>query len=72
MFVRIQIAPNMNIINQLKALGTMTTIAEKNCECGFPMIELVACRSCGNMMLEGENTQGKITQKATKGYEAFK
>ena len=37
----------------------------------FPMIELVACRSCGNMMLEGENAQGKITQKATKGYEAF-
>jgi hypothetical protein len=35
------------------------------------MIELVACRSCGNMMLEGENAQGKITQKATKGYEAF-
>ena len=54
-----------------KALGTMTTIAEKNCECGFPMIELVSCRSCGNMMLEGENDQGKITQKATKGYEAF-
>lgn len=54
-----------------KSLGTMTTIAEKNCECGFPMIELVACRSCGNMMLEGENVQGKITQKATKGYEAF-
>ncbi len=54
-----------------KALGTMTTIAEKNCECGHRMIELVACRSCGNMMLEGENSQGRITQKASKGFEAF-
>ncbi|MRI62727.1 DEAD/DEAH box helicase [Ornithobacterium rhinotracheale] len=54
-----------------KALGVMTTISEKKCSCGFPMLELVACRSCGNMMLEGEIDNGKITQKASKGFEPF-
>ena len=59
-----------------KALGTMYTIAGKKCSCGHPLLELVACRSCGNMMLEGEREKGvkgtdKITQKATVGYEAF-
>lgn len=59
-----------------KALGTMYTIAGKKCSCGHPLLELVACRSCGNMMLEGERSKGvkgtdKITQKATVGYEAF-
>ena len=36
------------------ALGSMTTIAGKLCKCGSPLIELVACRSCGNQLLEGE------------------
>lgn len=59
-----------------KALGTMYTIAGKECSCGYPLLELVACRSCGKMMLEGERIKGnegtdKVTQKATIGYEAF-
>lgn len=59
-----------------KALGTMYTIAGKKCSCGHPLLELIACRSCGNMMLEGERVKGtsgtdKVTQKATVGYEAF-
>ncbi|WP_292946917.1 DEAD/DEAH box helicase [Olleya sp. UBA1516] len=59
-----------------KALGTMYTIAGKKCSCGHPLLELVACRSCGNMMLEGERSKGvkgtdRVTQKATVGYEAF-
>ena len=59
-----------------KALGTMYTIAGKKCSCGHPLLELVACRSCGNMMLEGERLKGrggidKILQKASVGYEAF-
>src|SRR5680860_491856 len=59
-----------------KALGTMYTIAGKKCSCGHPLLELVACRSCGTMMLEGERVKGnngtdKVTQKATVGYEAF-
>lgn len=58
-----------------KAIGKMTTISEKNCnekECGYPLLELVACKSCGNMMIEGE-TDGtkKVRQKASVGYEAF-
>ncbi|PCJ67353.1 MAG: hypothetical protein COA58_03265 [Bacteroidetes bacterium] len=38
------------------ALGTMYTVAAKDCKCGHPLLELVACRSCGSMMLEGEQT----------------
>jgi hypothetical protein len=59
-----------------KAIGTMYTIASKQCSCGYPLLELIACRSCGNMMLEGERVKGnngsdKITQKVSLGYEAF-
>lgn len=59
-----------------KALGTMYTVAGKKCSCGHPLLELVACRSCGNMMLEGERLKGnhgtnKASQKASIGYEAF-
>lgn len=54
-----------------KALGTMYTVAGKKCSCGHPLLEVVACRSCGNMMLEAEKNREKITQKATIGYEAF-
>lgn len=59
-----------------KALGTMYTVAGKKCSCGHPLLELVACRSCGNMMMEGERIKGtsgtdKVTQKASLGYEAF-
>jgi len=54
-----------------KALGTMYTIAAKKCKCGYPLLELIACRSCGKMMLEGEFLKGKIYQKTSVGYEAF-
>ena len=59
-----------------KALGTMYTVAGKKCSCGHPLLELIACRSCGNMMIEGERVKGKggrdkITQKASVGFEAF-
>lgn len=36
-------------------IGTISTIADKVCShCHFPMMELVACRSCSNYMLQGE------------------
>ena len=59
-----------------KALGTMYTVASKNCSCGHPLLELISCRSCGNMMLEGSiektiNGKRRISQKASVGYEAF-
>ena len=43
------------------ALGTMTTIAGRICKCGWPMLELVACRSCGNQLLEGERAMNLKT-----------
>ena len=58
-----------------KFLGTMFTVAGKKCDCGHPLLELVSCRSCGHMMLEGENIKrdGKslIRQKVGVGHEAF-
>lgn len=36
------------------ALGCMTTIAATLCKCGGQLLELVACRSCGNQLLEAE------------------
>ena len=39
----------------------MTTIAGTSCKCGAPLLELAACRSCGNQLLEGE----KIIDRAT-------
>ncbi len=58
-----------------KAQGTMYTIADKKCSCGHPLLELIACRTCGNMMLEGETyisgNNKKVKQIASEGYEAF-
>jgi len=60
-----------------KAMGTMYTIAGKKCSCGHPLLELIACRSCGNMMMEGERVKGpnpkldRVRQKASLGFEAF-
>lgn len=57
------------------ALGTMYSIAGKNCGCGYPLLELVACRSCGNMMLEGEvakrNGRSFLRQIVGVGHDAF-
>jgi DEAD/DEAH box helicase domain-containing protein len=37
------------------ALGTYTTIAGTLCKkCNSPLLELVACRSCGNQLIEGD------------------
>jgi len=43
------------------ALGTMTTIAGSLCKCGSVMLELVACRSCGNQLFEGQIIHNKKT-----------
>jgi DEAD/DEAH box helicase domain-containing protein len=43
------------------ALGSMTTIAGTQCSCGSPLVELVACRSCGNHLLEGEKIIDTVT-----------
>ena len=60
-----------------KALGSYSLVTEKVCDfCNYPMLEVVACRSCGNSMLEGEkliNRQGNtyVNQSASAGLEAF-
>lgn len=61
-----------------KAIGTMFSIAAKNCDhCHHPLLELVACRSCGNMMLEGHRQEQDgsnktlISQTLSSGYNAF-
>lgn len=57
-------------------LGTSYTIANKKCKCGAPLLEMVACNSCGKNVLEGQLNKDEkgeriITQKTSKGYEAF-
>ena len=58
-------------------LGSMTTYNEKECsECGSTMLELVACRSCGNFSLKGQivsNDEGDdfITNISKIHYDDF-
>lgn len=40
--------------------GSITTITRKQCSCGFPLLELISCRSCGTYMLEGETQNEKV------------
>jgi DEAD/DEAH box helicase domain-containing protein len=62
-----------------RALGTMYTVSAKDCSCGYPLLELVACRSCGSMMLEGDRIRrtyegqptDMVVQNTTVGYDAF-
>ena len=45
-------------------IGTISTIAGRECSyCGFPLLELVACRSCGEYMLYGEQYTNSKTHK---------
>lgn len=54
-----------------KALGTMTSLSSKTCKCGYILLELAACRTCGKMMLEGERSNGKIVQVTNSSFDAF-
>lgn len=54
-----------------KALGTMTSLSSKTCKCGYVLLELGACRTCGKMMLEGERNNGKVLQITNTSFEAF-
>jgi DEAD/DEAH box helicase domain-containing protein len=49
------------------ALGTLTTFAAPECDhCAHPMLELVACRSCGNQLLMGEKIKGSSFNEYVK------
>ncbi|AYO57326.1 hypothetical protein CO230_03820 [Chryseobacterium sp. 6424] len=71
--------PSCNIHGANKpasAPGTFHTVSAKNCDCGWPLLELIACRSCGNFMLEGElksdsNKARIITQISNVTQAAF-
>lgn len=56
-------------------LGTLQLHADKKCQCGHPLLEVVSCRSCGNTMYQGEilveSGATRIVQKASNGFEAF-
>ncbi len=62
-----------NKIKPQNIIGSMVTKASKTCStCDHPLLELIACNTCGNLMLEGDRVKNQVFQKATTGYEAFK
>ena len=54
--------PNCQIHNNIPTnlFSSVTTITKRNCECGYPLLELISCKSCGSYMLEGEIESKKI------------
>jgi DEAD/DEAH box helicase domain-containing protein len=58
-----------------KVPGTLYTIANKACKCGFPLLEFVSCKTCGLNILSGykEKKDGKfrVKQNISSGFEAF-
>ncbi len=65
--------PNCNIHTQIPSFlyGTLTTIAKKNCNCGYPLLELISCKNCGTYMLEGEIAKNVISQSSKQNTDFF-
>lgn len=51
-------------------VSTLTTISKKKCSCGYPLLELISCRTCGSFMLEGEK-RGHVVQQSSNAYIDF-
>lgn len=51
-------------------LGSITSISKKQCSCGYPLLELIACRTCGTFMMQGEIKNGHV-QQSSKAYSDF-
>ncbi len=51
-------------------VGSITSISKKQCSCGYPLLELIACRTCGTFMMEGEKKNGHV-QQSSKAYTDF-
>ncbi|MFM1963399.1 MAG: hypothetical protein RLZZ172_2244, partial [Bacteroidota bacterium] len=51
-------------------IGSITSISKKQCSCGYPLLELIACRTCGTFMMEGEIKNGHV-QQSSKAYSDF-
>lgn len=52
-------------------IGSLTTISKKQCECGSPLLELIACRTCGTYMMEGERENNFVKQSSKQNNDFF-
>jgi hypothetical protein len=51
-------------------IGTLTTISKKQCKCGYPLLELISCKTCGTYMMEGEK-EGNVVKQSSKQNNDF-
>lgn len=51
-------------------IGTLTTISKRHCDCGYPLLELISCRTCGTFMMEGEKL-GDVVKQSSKHSNDF-
>ncbi|MDP1815436.1 MAG: DEAD/DEAH box helicase [Leadbetterella sp.] len=51
--------------------STITSISKKLCACGYPMLELIACKTCGTYMMEGENANNIVQQNSRQINDFF-
>jgi DEAD/DEAH box helicase domain-containing protein len=58
-----------NMPNQV--IGSLTSITKKNCSCGYPLLELVSCRTCGSFMMEGEKFSNIVQQNSKQNNDFF-
>lgn len=52
-------------------IGTLSSNAKKNCICGYPMLELVSCKTCSSHFLEGEKKENFVIQKSNESNDFF-
>lgn len=52
-------------------IGTLTTISKKQCKCGYPLLELISCKTCGTYMMEGEKEGNVIKQSSKQNNDFF-
>lgn len=52
-------------------VGTITSISKKHCGCGYPLLELISCRTCGTFMMEGEVKNGLVKQRSKANSDFF-
>jgi DEAD/DEAH box helicase domain-containing protein len=59
--------PHMPVNN----IGTITSLSKRHCNCGFPLLELISCRTCGTYMMEGEVKNGIVQQRSKSNSDFF-
>ncbi|MBK7038247.1 MAG: hypothetical protein IPH42_18455 [Bacteroidetes bacterium] len=65
--------PNCNLHPNMPdyMIGSLTSIAKKNCSCGYPLLELISCRNCGAFFMEGEKSNNIVQQNAKQNNDFF-